>query len=282
MYTGSVERPQSPMGQAIACVGAVGGVGTSTVALAVAAANLQSADTWFFDASDHPGSLEGLLGAESMPGMRLHEVQGASGRVNMDALRPLVLNYGGISALLHGRFTPELPYGEALRSLLQSVKDAEADAVVDASISSVLEQAALFDAVVLVAPLSMTGLAGAFGVKARIAQTGIPAGLVLVERVRLGKLGFPRGDVSLSPDQFAQALGLPVWSVLQHRAEVGRAVELGFGPLRAGGRSERQLALCGARVLSGVNSVASPRGRGTQHPSDRAWASSALDRRNVR
>jgi len=241
-------QTRGALGRVIACVGAVGGAGTTSMAMAIAGVNAQRNDTWFLDASACAGSAEGVLGAESLPGMRTQEFQEASGRMDMAVLAPLVVDFGGVHTLLQNRFVPQPLSSEALTSLIMSITLGGSDVVVDASARVLALCDRLWDAIVVVSPLAMRGLAGTLSVASQVAVLDVPVGLAVVSQ--RGRRGISSGRIS--PDQFAQAARLPLWSVMAYRADIASATEQGFGPLRAGKRSEKLMAQCASRALAGA------------------------------
>lgn len=216
----------------VSMVGGSGGVGASTLAVALGiAAQRRGLRSLLFDADPLGGGLELLMGAEGAEGLRWHDFDATRGRLSAGSLADVLPVHRGVSTLSWG------PAGTA---------------VLPAAVPSVLTAAVRgFDLVVADVPRHLDG----FGVD--IVGRSVLSVLVVAEDIcgvgaarhvldRLQQVassivvvtvGRPGG---IGPAAVSDALGLPV--LARHRVDrrIRPAVDRGLGPRRS--RSARRTA----------------------------------------
>ncbi|MGV0439737.1 septum site-determining protein Ssd, partial [Corynebacterium mastitidis] len=187
---GHTARAGSPAptasGRIIGVMGAVGGAGASTLAVAVARRMARHGRVVLVDAVDASGGLDLLLGCEDAPGARWPDVRMAEGAVAVDEMVAALPESEGVSVLSAARGGVDEGYrlGEAdLRGALEAVRRGRLSAVVDlpAGGEAAEEGARACDEVVL-CPAEVRAGARAATLGARLRAGGVPAGLVVRHR----------------------------------------------------------------------------------------------------
>lgn len=204
-------------GLVVALVGGSGGLGTSTLALGVgAAASARGVPTAVVDGDPRGGGLDLLCGIERAPGWRWPQLCNARGETA--AVGEQLPTVDGLSVLSMGRLAAT-PGPEARAAVLGSLRRSHRLIVVDAGRGHELDRD--LDSTLLVVGRRVHCVASA----REVAQGLAPAGVVVRD-----------GRGSVSADEVAQALGLPLWSVVPDDSELARGAEVGTPPGLAGRR----------------------------------------------
>ncbi|MEJ7635447.1 septum site-determining protein Ssd [Aeromicrobium sp.] len=216
----------------VSMVGGSGGVGVSTLAVALSlAAQRRGLRSLLFDADPLGGGLELLTGGEGAEGLRWHDFDATHGRLSAGSLADVLPVHHGVSTLSWARSgTAVLP--DAVPSVLTAA--VRGFDLVVADIPRHLGPAGV-DIVgrsvltVLVVAEDICGIAAARQVLERAQQ--IASSIVVVSVGRPGGVG---------PAAVSEALGLPV--LARHRVDrrIRVAVDRGMGPGRS--RSARRTA----------------------------------------
>jgi secretion/DNA translocation related CpaE-like protein len=209
----------------VSIVGGSGGVGASTLAVALAlAGRRRGLRSLLFDADPLGGGLELVLGGESADGLRWHDFDSAHGRLSAGSLADVLPVHQGVSTLSWNRpGTVLVP--EAVASVLTAAVRgfdlvvADVPRHLDAFGSDIVGRSVL---TVLVVAEDVRGVGAARHVLERLQQAA--SAIVVVSVVRPGGIG---------PAAVSEALGLPV--LTRHRVDrrVRGAVDRGFGPGRS-------------------------------------------------
>lgn len=108
-------------GCVIAVIGAVGGVGASTLSCAMAlAARRAGRSVLLVDGDPHGGGLDVALGCESLPGARWGELSHAIGRISAASLDDAVPHPHGIALLSFGRSAGQGPSQQVKKAVLEA------------------------------------------------------------------------------------------------------------------------------------------------------------------
>ncbi|MDX6231632.1 MAG: hypothetical protein QOH68_583 [Nocardioidaceae bacterium] len=216
----------------VSMVGGSGGVGVSTLAVALGlAAQRRGLRSLLFDADPLGGGLELLMGAERAEGLRWHDFDATRGRLSAGSLADVLPVHHGVSTLSWDRSgTALLP--DAVPSVLTAavrgfdlvVADVPRhldDHGVDVVGRSVLS--------VLVVAEDICGVGAARHVLERLQQ--VASSIAVISVARPGGIG---------PAAVSDALGLPVLG--RHRVDrrIRAAVDRGLGPGRS--RTARRTA----------------------------------------
>lgn len=174
-------------GRIIGVMGAVGGAGASTLAVAVARRMARHGRTVLVDAVDASGGLDLLLGCEDAPGARWPDVRMAEGAVDVDEMVAALPESEGVSVLSAARGGVDEGYrlgGADLIGALEAVRRGRLSAVVDlpAGGEAAEEGMRACDEVVLLCPAEVRAGARAATLGARLRAGGVPAGLVVRHR----------------------------------------------------------------------------------------------------
>lgn len=150
-------RYESRMGSVIAVSGAVGGIGTSTLAYALA---LQAGSAAvLIDARPSGVPLELLIGGESEPGTRWHQIHIANAGIDPATVRNALPQWNGVRFLSANRFgTAHLP---ALTHLVTVLRNVPGQLIVDVDARSSILDALQPDLHVLMVPNTIYGLGAA-------------------------------------------------------------------------------------------------------------------------
>ncbi|GAA4410002.1 hypothetical protein GCM10023168_29200 [Fodinibacter luteus] len=239
----------------IAVVGASGGLGASTLALAVGrrlAATGPPAVVADLDLAR--GGLEVTAGVEHLPGRRWDDLRQVRGRLPPDALLPVLPGEDGCHVLsARGGISPDLP-DVAVRDVLASLASGPARLVLDLpawspALPQVLSAGSL---VVVLTGLRTRALADADAVVARLLDGGVDGGVH----------GYPPCDVRLVTrgartsaevlDDVVAHLGVAHLHHLPDDPHVPRDAERGLFP----GVARDAVRRCADRVVSVVDDVA--------------------------
>lgn len=221
-------------GVVVAVVGATGGVGASTLAVALAQrATQEGGEAAVVDLDPFGGGLDLLLGAERVEGWRWPQLAGASGQVG--DLRSYLPVVDGVSLVATSREPGPEPGVGALEAVVASLRAWHPMVVLDVGrVGSVVAQRAVQTAgrVLLITSTAVRAVAAARTRAGLLDRPGV--GLVL----RPTRNGVPPGLV-------AEVVGLPVLGILPHEPGLVAAAEFGEPPLRRVRRGYR-------RALSGL------------------------------
>lgn len=147
------------MGSVIAVSGAVGGVGTSTLAYAIALQGAPSAV--LIDAQSSGTPLELLIGGESAPGTRWHQIQISTSAIDSETIMSALPEWNGVRFLSASRSgTVHQP---ALTHLVSSLRGSVEHIVIDVPARSALLDALQPDVHIMVIPNTIYGLGAAVG-----------------------------------------------------------------------------------------------------------------------
>ena len=234
-----------------AVVGASGGLGASTLALAVgrrlAATGPPSV---VVDLDLLRGGLEVTAGIEHLPGRRWHDLRHARGRLPSESLLPVLPAEEGCAVLsARGGAPPDVPEAAA-RDVVSSLAEGPARLVLDIPLSSPLLPAVLASGalVVLLAGLRTRALADADAAVSRLLDgpdaTGVEPDLRLVTR---GARAGP--DVV---DEVVAHLGIAHLHHLPDDPHVPRDAERGLFP----GTGRDAVRRCADAVVAAVDGLA--------------------------
>lgn len=229
-------------GQAVAVVGAAGGVGTSTLAALLAERLARSGrPVALLDLDVRRGGIEVLLGTEAAEGARWPDLAGMRGPVELTELTGLLPRWGGVEVLGPDRRAVaadpaalEALWSGLLRGGRTLVADVPAGALADDVVAGLVGEAR----VLVVTGQDVQGIAAAAVVAGR-AATHAGTGLVLRRR---------RG-ARVAPAQAGAVLHLPVAGLLPTDRRVAGAVDRGLGPAVA---AWSPLARAVGRIARGV------------------------------
>jgi len=197
-------RYPSHMSRVIAVSGAVGGIGTSTFAYALA---LHAAPTGtLIDARRSGVPLELLIGGESEPGTRWHQIHVTSAAIDAETIRSALPKWNDVLFLSANRLGSVR--SPALAHIVDALRQGSADVVVDVDARSSLIDTIHPDLHVLVVPNTIYGLGAA--VPALRENTSL-----LVVRTQLE---------DFRSDEISRYLSQPVLGVIQHERSVWMAL----------------------------------------------------------
>lgn len=223
----ALQRAPEPTARIVAVIGGSGGVGVSslTVALALLAAK-RGARVSTVELADCGGGLDLLLGVETAPGVRWNDVANASGELG--SLHEELVRAEDISLLSLGREGgPSRPSRPALDAVLRSLGRSQDLVLLDAGDGHHLGWLAEAHPVLVVAA-HVRGVAAA----RMVAQHHETAGAQVVVRTGPG--------ATLPPQAVADALGLPLLGTLRHDPAVPRLAGMGSGIMSGPARRFRR------------------------------------------
>jgi secretion/DNA translocation related CpaE-like protein len=240
---------QSADGRSVAVVGAVGGLGASVLAAAVAGVGARRRDTVLLDLDPLGPGADLLLGVEEEPGARWESLAADAGRLPVEALLRALptarVGAGSVGVLTHDRASPR-PTGAATAGVVvRSLRTAATLVVADvgrAPDAAADEVLACADLTVLLVGADLRSCTAAGRMVRRLVEVGAEPALV-VRGPSPGGLG---------PDEIAGVLGLPLLAVLRPQPRLATALEHGRLPL---GRRDGLTRVAGTvltAVLAGV------------------------------
>ena len=208
-------RDPDPRASVVAMVGGSGGVGTSSVAVAVAqVAARRGKRVAVVELADCGGGLDLILGLEASPGVRWSDLANASGELG--PLEDQLVAGDGVSVLALGRESPDHPTRAAFDAVLRCLGRVHDMVVVDAGDGRRLGWLGDAQPLVVVAA-NVRGVAAA----RMVAGQGELARAQLLVRTGPGST-LPAGAV-------ADALGLPLLATIRHDRAVPRLAGAGAG-----------------------------------------------------
>lgn len=250
-----VETPGEQDGRVIAVVGARGGSGASVLSAGIAArATIAGESAFLVDCDALGGGLDLLLGAEREDGLRWPGLRVNSGRVSMTDLHEALPGYpggGGRMPVLSCGRTGAGPTHDSIAAVVDAGRRAGRLVVCD--LGRGLEPASRAaatraDLVLLVVPAEVRACAAAARVVGHLAEH--------VDRSIIRTVVRAPGPDGLDGDDIAEALDVPLLSVLRPERGLARALERGVftprgrGPLA--GTAHAALDAVRARAHAGV------------------------------
>ncbi len=246
-------------GPGILVVGASGGLGASTLALAVGRRLAATGPAVVVDLDLDGGGLEVTAGVEHLPGRRWDDLREVRGRVRPDLLLASLPVDDGCHVLsVRGGGSPRPPE-RAVLDVLRALETTGSRVVVDVPVSSALLPVLLVRGPLVVVLVSLTtrGLADADAVVQRLHDApddpGVDRPDVAYPRrpdLRLVTRG-GRGGAAVVDDVVVH-LGVPHVGHLRHDAAVPRDVERGLFP----GTNRNAVRRCADAVAAVVDDVA--------------------------
>lgn len=245
-------------GPGILVVGASGGLGASTLALAVGRRLAATGPAVVVDLDLDGGGLEVTAGVEHLPGRRWDDLREVRGRVRPDLLLASLPVDDGCHVLsVRGGGSPRPPE-RAVLDVLRALETTGSRVVVDVPVSSALLPVLLVRGPLVVVLVSLTtrGLADADAVVQRLHDApddpGVDRSDVAYPRrpdLRLVTRG-GRGRAAVVDDVVVH-LGVPHVGHLRHDAAVPRDVERGLFP----GTNRNAVRRCADAVAAVVDDV---------------------------
>lgn len=220
-------------GSAIVVTSASGGCGVSTLAVGLAAvAASEGRQTALVDADAYGGGLDLLMGGEHAQGVRWPDLAHTQGRLSATTLSYALPRVHGVSVLSHSRTTETIVSDDAMESVLDAARRGFDRIVIDLPRLSSTAVLAMAHVVVLVAPSTLRGIAGARRALRDLDHIGAVTHVVT-----------RRSPSGLSPADIQQALGVPAVQSLPDVGRLAMRAEHGdpFDVKDAFGRSVRAL-----------------------------------------
>ncbi|ROS76573.1 MinD-like ATPase involved in chromosome partitioning or flagellar assembly [Cellulomonas sp. PhB143] len=173
------------------------------------------------------GGLDVVLGIEDLPGARWPDLDGVRGDIDGRAVLAALPVWRGVGVVSADRTRPVRSPGEpgVVADVLRALRGAAGLVVLDAGVAGAAAPDLLgaCDAVVLVVPLEVRGVAGAVAALAERAQAGAAGpGTVVVAR------DVPGGGVG--ERLLADVVGAPVLDTLPWHRVSRREADAGYGP----------------------------------------------------
>lgn len=214
-----------PKARVIAVAGASGGLGTSTLTVALAArATACGAVVTVVELDPCGGGLDLLLGAETQKGFRWPDVQHARGE--LEDLRESLPGVGGI-AMLSARHSSYVPISTAAaNAVIGSLRRTNDYVFLDLGLGASGYPAEAEESLLLIG----ADVRSVSAARMRTEMAGVRPTRAVV-RSGAGR--------RVPPDKAAEALGLPLLGELRHDEAVSKLAELGMPPL---GRPARKLS----------------------------------------
>ncbi len=244
LLTDAADRPvgAGPGGRVIGFVAGSGGAGATTLAAAVAELAADDRPCLAVDLDPWGGGLDRVLGLEGEDGLRWDGLDGVQGRIGAGALRDAVprrddlgvLAWGPPSGLAALDAQRAEPTAGAIRTTLAAAVRGHPLVVLDlprSTSAGVREAAARCDLVVVVGARTVSAAAATHRVATVFGQHARDLALVTRGRAR-----------GLRGEEIAAALGVPLVADLPEVRRLTEVVDLGGGPLRAGGRGVERVA----------------------------------------
>ncbi len=203
-----------PKGRGLCLLGASGGVGASSLAVALSAAAVAAGvRSAVVELARFGGGIDLLFGAETRPGLRWADLAQASGQIG--ALDGRLLASDGVSVLALDRRNPIHPSGGAVEAVLTGLRRTHDLVVVDGGRDGVPDGLGRGVRQVLVVAADVASVAAG---RMQLARMDLCAPGVVV------RSGPSR---TLPPPAVAEALGLELLGVVRHDKAVPRLAESG-------------------------------------------------------
>jgi secretion/DNA translocation related CpaE-like protein len=218
--------PAAGAARVLGVLGGCGGAGASTLAAALADTAGRSSRTLLIDGDPLGGGLDVLVGVESAPGVRWHELAATRGRLDPKAFTSAICEVHGFGLLSWGRDRP--PGGiaiEAIDAVLAAASRAFATVIIDiARCPSRASQRLLeaSEAVVVVVPADVRAVAATAALVGSLSPQ-LTSPYVVV-----------RDPGRLAAKDVAASLRLPLAATVRSEASVQSAAHRGESPVRRG------------------------------------------------
>jgi len=216
-----------PGRRTIAVVGACGGAGVSTLAAALAQGLRRAGEGAVVVDLDLPGpGVDVLLGIEDEPGARWPELAAARGDVDGAGLIAALPRWHSVPVLSGARLSPARPDDAVVVDVCTGLLRGGETVVLDLPRPAAWSAAARMlvasaDAVLLVAPCTAPGVAGALATWGGLADLGVRDPWLVARRPAPGRV---------DADALGEAVGLPVVATVRADARLAAAVDRGDGP----------------------------------------------------
>ncbi|MFE5338267.1 septum site-determining protein Ssd [Isoptericola sp. NPDC056573] len=211
----------------VAVVGACGGAGVSTLAAALAQGLRRAGEGAVLVDLDLPGpGVDVLLGIEDEPGARWPELAAARGDVDGVGLVAALPRWRAVPVLSGARLSPARPDDAVVVDVCTGVLRGGETVVLDLPRPAAWTAAARMlvataDAVLLVAPCTAPGVAGALATWSELVELGVRDPWLVARRPAPGRV-----DAAALGD----AVGLPVAATVRADPRLAAAVDRGDGP----------------------------------------------------
>lgn len=213
-------------GIVLRCLGASGGLGTSTLAAGLALVAGKQGSAAVVELAQAGGGLDLLLGLEREPGWRWDELLGARG--HLGDLLPRLPHQGGVPVVSLGRAGGE-PGSEAATAVVRALQREVGHVVLDAGRGEnvVAEHWGRTRTILLVG----ADVRGVLAARSLLEQRSWPE-VELVVRRGPGR--------TLAAQEVAEALGLPLLGCVGHHRALPGALAAGVAPTAASARFTRE------------------------------------------
>jgi secretion/DNA translocation related CpaE-like protein len=212
-------------GLTVGVVGGAGGVGATVFAAALARTAARHGPTLLVDTDPLGAGVERVLGLERARGVRWDAMAATTGRLGARALRESLPRDDDLSVLAFPTRRTGAPPAFAVRGVLSAARRGFDLVVLDLprhGDAALAETMSRCDRLVLVSGLTVPAVTAASRVAATFPDA-VPAGLVT------------RGTAgTVSPEEVASLLKLPLVAAMTDQRGLDEAVDLGAGPVRTG------------------------------------------------
>ncbi|KQB87229.1 septum site-determining protein Ssd [Corynebacterium lowii] len=219
--------PSDTPSRVLGIIGAVGGAGTSTLAVAAARKLAEKQPTILIDAVPQSGGLDLLLGCEETPGARWPDVRLAEGNTAPEDVLAALPGRDRVSVLSASRSAIDDGYeltAQELSGAVDTLRRGDTPVVLDLPSFGPLFEAGVqaCDEVILLCPTEVRAGARAASIAAHVRARGVAAAVVLRHR----------GWSGLDLEDIQQLTRLSVIAELSTISGLAKATELGGVPPR--------------------------------------------------
>lgn len=208
------------MAKVIGCVPAVGGAGSSTLAVSLAQSAAASGPVTLLDADSCSGGIDLLMGIERSPGRRWPDLVASRGVIAASALRDELPVTGDVAVVSCGQEgQDELPV-DAMTSVLDASRRGSRTVVVDLPrrlCASAEVAAAACDTVFVIVPLQVRAVVAGTWLVGALRQLCADVRVVVREP----------GPADLTAEHVARKLGVPVAAAIRTDRRIGVMSERG-------------------------------------------------------
>lgn len=204
----------------LGCVGAVGGAGSSTLAVALAQAAAVTGPVTLVDADASSGGLDLLMGVEKVEGRRWPDLVASSGVIAASALRSAVPMSGHVAVVSCGPDSRTELSAEAMASVLDASRRGSKTVIVDLPrrfCAAAEVAAAACNVIFVVVPLQVRAVVAATGLTATARDLG--ADIRVVVRTP--------GPADLTVDHVARKLGVGAAGTCRTERRIAAMAERG-------------------------------------------------------
>ncbi|WP_435298637.1 hypothetical protein [Timonella sp. A28] len=230
--------------QLVAVIGAIGGTGATTVAAALAAHYADDSHAWLIDLSGRGGGIEMHLGLEETPGIRWPDLAETRGHVAIKALRDTAVTQGPLSLITATRFDTTTPPDQAIDAILTSLHTSTETAIIDCDLTTLTRYQNMWDAIVLVSPLTVLGLGGLLRIHSQL-DAYPPTRITTVTTA----LHAP----ALTPKEIEQATNTTVCTHLPRLRNLEKAIAIGAGPFHSGRTIQKTLHTTAEHIRKNID-----------------------------